>query len=139
MSNSLIFKDTYITICFNPEEKYILGDWTGFQTKQSVQDGCERILEAMVQHECHKILNDNTNVEGIWSSAAEWVGSDWFPRLRQAGMTSFAWVYSPSMFSRLSTDKSLRFTYDTTGIEVFDSIAEALQWLASRSDTPEKK
>ncbi|WP_207432923.1 hypothetical protein [Sabulibacter ruber] len=134
MGNSIIFKDNYITISYNQDQKYVNADWTGFQTKQSVQDGCERILEILAQYECHKILNDNTHVEGIWSSAAEWVGSDWFPRLRQAGMTSFAWVYSPSMFSRLSTDKSLRFTYDTTGIEVFEDMNVALTWLAERPE-----
>ncbi|WP_205501682.1 hypothetical protein [Rufibacter psychrotolerans] len=132
MRNSVVFKDKYITISYNQELQFVLADWTGFQTKQSVQDGCERILEVMLQYGSHKVLNDNTNVEGIWSSAAEWVGADWFPRLRQAGMTSFAWVYSPSMFSRLSTDKSLRFTYDTTGIELFEKVDDAVQWLAER-------
>ncbi|KAA3436207.1 hypothetical protein [Rufibacter hautae] len=131
MSITAIFQDTYISITYDQKQQYINADWIGFQTKQSVQDGCERILEAMAEFHCYKVLNDNTHVEGIWSSAAEWVGSDWFPRMRQAGMVSFAWVYSPSMFSRLSTDKSLRFTYDTTGIEVFDSIGEAQRWLAA--------
>ncbi|MBC3541902.1 hypothetical protein ACFSC6_09360 [Rufibacter sediminis] len=130
MSNEIIYQDTYISILYQAEQQYIHADWTGFQTKQSVQEGCERILDAMGEFDCYKVLNDNTHVEGIWSSAAEWVGSDWFPRMRQAGMVAFAWVYSPSMFSRLSTDKSLRFTYDTTGIEVFDGVEEAQQWLA---------
>ncbi|RNI26130.1 hypothetical protein [Rufibacter latericius] len=131
MSNEQIFKDTFISIEYNQEQNYLLANWTGFQTKQSVQEGCERILDSMGQFNCYKVLNDNTNVQGIWSSAAEWVGADWFPRMRQAGMVSFAWVYSPSMFSRLSTDKSLRFTYDTTGIELFDQVEDAAQWLAS--------
>ncbi|MGV3540952.1 MAG: hypothetical protein ACO1OQ_14145 [Rufibacter sp.] len=86
----------------------------------------------MMQHDCKKVLNDNTRVEGIWSSAAEWVGTDWFPRLRQAGMEAFAWVYSPSMFSRLSTDKSLRFIYDTSGIEVFDDFEAPRKWLEAK-------
>ncbi|GGK60469.1 hypothetical protein ACD591_12160 [Rufibacter glacialis] len=130
MSDQQIFNDSYISIVFHEEGQYVHADWIGFQTKQSVMDGCERIIEAMQHFECSRVLNDNTHVEGIWSAAAEWVGSDWFPRLRQAGMLKFAWVYSPSMFSRLSTDKSLRFTYDTTGIEVFENLEEAKQWLA---------
>ncbi|WP_181304589.1 hypothetical protein [Rufibacter sp. XAAS-G3-1] len=131
MRTEVIFQDTYISIIYNQEQHFIHADWIGFQTKQSVQEGCERILETMGHLECFKVINDNTHVEGIWSSAAEWVGTDWFPRMRQAGMASFAWVYSPSMFSRLSADKSLRFTYDTTGIEVFDSVEEATAWLAA--------
>jgi hypothetical protein len=127
----LLFQDTYLSLYHDDTLSCIYADWHGFQTLASVQEGCERLLEEMVQHNCHKVLNDNTRVEGIWSSAAEWVGTDWFPRLRQAGMTCFAWVYSPSMFSRLSADKSLRFTYDTSGIEVFDSIEDARKWLGA--------
>lgn len=129
MSHTILFQDTSITIAFDEVLCCIHANWTGYQTLCSVQEGCERILEGMTQHDCDKVLNDNTNVQGIWSSAAEWVGTDWFPRMRQAGMKAFAWVYSPSMFSRLSTDKSLRFTYDTNGIEVFDNIHEARKWL----------
>jgi hypothetical protein len=131
MSNIIYFKDASITISINEAQKYIYADWTGYQTLQTVQEGCERILDAMVHQSYSKVLNDNTRVEGIWSSAAEWVGADWFPRLKQAGMKAFGWVYSPSMFSRLSTDKSLRFTYDTRGIEVFDKFTDAENWLTS--------
>lgn len=131
MSDTILFQDTYLTLTFNEEICCIYADWVGYQTKQSIQEGCERILEEMVQKRCGKVMNDNTRVEGIWSSAAEWVGVDWFPRLRQVGMKYFAWIYSPSAFSRLSADKSLRFTYDTTGIVVFDSFAEADNWLRS--------
>ena len=131
MSNAVLFQDTFLTISFDKAICCIYADWTGYQTKQTVQEGCERILDEMVQKGCSKVLNDNTHVEGIWSSAAEWVGVDWFPRMRQAGMEYFAWIYSPSAFSRLSADKSLRLTYDTAGIEVFDKIEEGEEWLHS--------
>ncbi|MFC6998245.1 hypothetical protein [Rufibacter roseus] len=129
MSKTILYQDTHITITYVETIDCIYADWTGYQTKQSVQEGCERILDELSERECRKVLNDNTNVEGIWSSAAEWVGVDWLPRMRQAGMDYFAWVYSPSAFSRLSADKSLRFTHDMRGIEVFDSVADAENWL----------
>ncbi len=132
MSDTILFKDTYLTLTLNKEICCIYANWVGYQTKQTVQEGCERILDEMVLHGCGKIMNDNTQVEGIWSSVAEWVGVDWFPRMRQAGMKHFAWIYSVSAFSRLSADKSLRFTYDTTVIEIFDSFAEADKWLRSK-------
>jgi hypothetical protein len=130
MSNQVLFSDTYLTLYYHESLDCIYADWIGFQNLQTVQDGCERLLEAMVEKGCTKVLNDNTHVEGIWSSAAEWVGVDWFPRIRQAGMKCFAWVYSPSAFSRLSTDKCLRFTNDMDGIRIFDQRDEAEAWLA---------
>lgn len=131
MSRKDLHRDTFITIQYDDTLLCIYADWIGYQTKQTVQEGCELILELMVEKGCHKVLNDNTHVDGIWSAASEWVGADWFPRMRQNGMKAFAWVYSPSAFSRLSADKSLRFTYDMNGIETFYKKEEAEAWLAT--------
>jgi hypothetical protein len=55
-------------------------DWIGYQTEKSVIEGCE------------KMLNDNTRVVGIWTPAAEWVGTNWLPRMEKAGLKQFTWV-----------------------------------------------
>ena len=68
------------------------------------------ILRLLVQQRCHKVLNDNTRVTSMWSEAAEWAGKEWFPAMTAAGLHYFAWVYSPNLYSRLSTDLTLQFT-----------------------------
>lgn len=125
-----IFEDSSIQISYVASENWIYANWTGFQTVGSVKSGCERILQALTDEACHKVLNDNTHVEGIWSGAAAWVGTEWFPRMSLAGLHWFAWVYSPSIFSQLSTDKALNYT--TEGfIKTFYDIEEAKNWLRS--------
>lgn len=86
----------------------------------------------MMQHKVTKILNNNTLVLGIWRGAAEWVASDWFPRMRKAGLTHFAWVYSSSRLSQISTEDTLALIDgESYGVKVFNSVAEAQPWLAA--------
>ncbi|WP_114784806.1 hypothetical protein [Botryobacter ruber] len=131
MRNEILYRETYIAIEFNPADDWIYVNWRGYVNYDTVTAGCEQILHCMQEKHCYKVLNDNTNVEGIWSGASRWVGEDWFPRMKAAGLKHFAWIYSPSTFSRLSTDKALRHTVDIDLIRTFDSLEAAQYWLRS--------
>jgi hypothetical protein len=125
-----LFEDTFIRISLDSEGGWLYADWTGYQTVGTVQDGCERMLELMREHGLRAVLNDNTHVVGIWSGAAEWVATDWFPRMNAAGLRCFAWVYSPTRFSQISTDETLSLVDpDAIGVKVFFDAAEAKEWL----------
>lgn len=127
--NEILYRESYIVIELNHQDDWIYVNWRGYVNFETVTAGCEKILHCMEEHQCFKILNDNTNVEGIWSGASKWVGQDWLPRMNAAGMQCFAWVYSPSTLSRLSTDKSLRYAQENNCISTFDSKEEAEEWL----------
>jgi hypothetical protein len=132
MRNELLFRDDYIAIEYNSSGDWIYVNWRGYQNYDSVKAGCERLLELMKAQACFKILNDNTQVEGQWSSAAKWGGDVWFPAMRKAGLKWFAWVYSPSMLSRLSSDKMLRHTLNPDFVEVFEDVDLAEAWLRTK-------
>ncbi|HEU4451916.1 MAG TPA: hypothetical protein VFR81_02615 [Longimicrobium sp.] len=124
-----LFEDTFLSISLDPEG-WLHADWTGYQAVGTVQEGCERILSLMSEHGLQAVLNDNTNVVGIWSGASEWVAVDWFPRMNDAGLRCFAWVYSPTRFSRVSTDETLSFVDpDAVGVRVFLNVDDAKRWL----------
>ncbi|AKD04805.1 hypothetical protein POKO110462_10025 [Pontibacter korlensis] len=130
--SELLYRDTTIAIEFNPADEWIYVNWKGYQNRESVMDGCEKILELMIEHACFRILNDNTNVEGQWSAASRWLAEDWFPRMHEHGLQLFAWVYSSSVLSRLSTDKAVRLADYPDYIKSFDNIEHAKDWLRSR-------
>ncbi len=132
MKKEILLKERSVIIEYNPEGNWLEVDWLGYQTVDSVKNGCERMLEFLIQYKCSKVLNDNTNVTGIWSGASAWVGGDWLPRMKEAGLECFAWVYSPSAFSRLSTDESLRNLKEKYIARTFDNKEEGLAWLRSR-------
>ena len=78
---------------------------------------------------CHKVLNDNSRVTSMWSEAAEWGGRVWFPAMTAVGLQYLAWVYSPNLYSRLSTDLTLQFTVGNPVVATFDGIDTAKAWL----------
>lgn len=127
--NEILYRESYIVIEYNDSDNWIYVNWRGYINYDTVTAGCEKILQFMKDTKCCRILNDNTNVEGIWSGASAWVGQDWFPRMRAAGLDCFAWVYSTSTLSRLSMDKSIRNTADKTCIKTFENLVAAEDWL----------
>lgn len=104
----ILYRDTTIAIEYNPEGEWIYANWRGYQNYDTVVAGCEKIQELMKEIACFRILNDNTRVEGQWSTASRWVAEEWFSSLRANGLQLFAWVYSPSMLSRLSASKAVK-------------------------------
>jgi hypothetical protein len=128
MAYKILVLEPFITIQYRFDFGGLYVDWTGDQSKESVIQGCELMLECLKSEKCRKILNDNSNVTSIWSDASEWVARDWFPRMSEAGMDYFAWVYSPNVYSKLSTDKTLAYTPKSLIIP-FYSVASAEEWL----------
>jgi len=129
MSLQTLLEEPHITISYDHLNEWLVADWHGDQDLASVQSGALAMLRLMVQQHCHKVLNDNTHVTSMWSEAAEWGGTEWFPTMTAAGLQYFAWVYSPNLYSRLSTDLTLQFTVENPVVATFDELETAKSWL----------
>ena len=129
--STLLYQQSNIEICWEDSDNWLYVDWKGYQAVEEVKTGCEQILRMMRAKNTDAVLNDNTHVEGIWIGAAEWVATDWFPRMRAAGLRYFAWVYSPSRFSQISTDASLEKA-PAGLVQLFQSKLEAARWLRAQ-------
>ena len=129
MSLQTLFEDATITIAYDHLNEWLYADWHGDQNLTSVQGGAGEVMRLLVQQRCSKVLNDNTRVTSMWSEAAEWGGREWFPAMTAAGLRYFAWVYSPNIYSRLSTDLTLQFTSGNAIVSTFDDIETAKAWL----------
>jgi PAS domain S-box-containing protein len=126
------YQNEHIRISFNSENKRLDVDWIGYQNLDTVQNGGMIMLEMLRINHCSKVLNDNTNVLGSWSEAADWAGTIWFPLMEKAGLKDFAWVYSPSMFSRLAAEKSVDIAIGNVTTQFFTDLQAAEEWLNSR-------
>lgn len=126
------FYEDFLTIEYSDQSNWIYSDWRGHQTERSVKEGCEKLYDALIAFHCSKILNDNTNVAGIWMPAFAWVGGIWLPRVKDAGLKYFAWVYSHSAISRVLADESIRSTDVPDIVQTFESIESARKWLSSK-------
>lgn len=129
MALQTLLEESYITLTYDHLNEWLYADWRGNQDLASVQHGALEILRLMKLQRCQKLLNDNTRVTSMWSEAAEWGGKEWFPLITEAGLQYFAWVYSPNLYSRLSTDLTLQFTAGNPVVATFDDIDTAKAWL----------
>src|SRR3569832_1279342 len=102
-----LYRESFIVVSLDRDGSMLYADWLGYQSVDSIRQGCEKILELMLKHRAYEVLNDNSRVLGIWRFAAEWMASDWFPRMNQAGLHAFAWVYSQTKLSQVSPDTTL--------------------------------
>ena len=129
MNLQTLLEEPHITISYDHLHEWLVADWHGNQDLQSAQSGALELLRLMQLQRCHKVLNDNTEVTSMWSEAAEWGGTEWFPAMAAAGLEFFAWVYSPNVYSRLSTDLTLQFAVSSAVVATFDDIDTARAWL----------
>ena len=130
MSLQTLLESPHLTISYDHQHGWLYADWHGNQDMNSVQNGATELLRLMKEHHCHKILNDNTLVTSMWSEAAEWGGTEWFPAMEASGLQYFAWVYSTNVYSRLSTDLTLQFKPGSPVVATFDDFDTAKAWLA---------
>lgn len=126
------YQDNAVTVSYQDEKNRLYADWTGFQNIESVRRGCMEMLDIVNKTSCSKVLNNNKNVPGTWSEAAEWAGKIWMPMMEQAGVKYFAWVMSSSSFSKLSAEKSVEVTDSNITIEFFTDMQLAEEWIDSK-------
>ncbi|MGV3503015.1 MAG: hypothetical protein ACO1O1_04870 [Adhaeribacter sp.] len=129
MHAQVLYRDSHITIQYDVLDDYLSAIWTGEQTREGIMEGCELILKHLEQQHSHKVLNDNTQVKGMWADTADWVASDWLPRMAQAGCQFFAHVYSPDIYSRLSADKAFETPVKDLIVTTFQEKGPAQSWL----------
>ncbi len=130
---AISYEDPTIRIDYRENKHRLDVDWTGFQNLDTVQAGCIKMWEMLKQHQVHKIVNDNTHVLGSWSEAVEWTGNVWFPMMEKAGLKYFALIYSPSVFSQLSAEKSIDVGIGGMTARYFTEVALAEAWIDSIS------
>ena len=115
-----------LEIGFNKSHNYLHCNWIGFQNKDMIMKSGEEILFFLINKNCNKVLNDNSLVTGPWQEAAEWTVNNWFPRMEEAGLKYFAWIFSPNIFAELSAKKA---TPATGVVHSFNDFEEAEKWL----------
>jgi hypothetical protein len=128
MQKEKLFESKGLDIELDAQQQYVYVNWKGFHNVESVKNGCEKLLQVLIEKNCKKVLNDNRLVSGPWIGAAEWGSTNWFPRVYAAGVEKFAWIVSPNIFSQMSTEATqVKNKNDKT--RTFDDIVEATNWL----------
>jgi PAS domain S-box-containing protein len=118
-----------LDLTYNGIGNYLCANWYGFHSFHTVKAGGLKLLEAIKRHKCTALLNDNTHLMGSWENATEWIATDFVPLLKQTGLTHFAWIYSPSAFSKMATDHTVDILPNEIVVRTFNNKEEGIKWL----------
>jgi len=120
--------EVYFETEFDPANGWVYGNWKGYVTVEEVINGANLGLQTLIKHKTGKFLNDNSQLEGPWEDANDWIANDWMPRALSAGLSKCAYIISPDIFGQLSAE-SLNTRVQGLERQLFDNRKEAEKWL----------
>lgn len=129
MAQRTLYDSPTLTIGFDYLNDWLHLDWHGNLNDDVVMEGALKLLELLKQERCSKVLNDNTNVTGLWADAAKWGSDVFFPQLYEAGCRYFSWVYSAERYSQLSAELAVQQTRAGITFMTFRDLQTAIEWL----------
>ncbi|TGE27334.1 SpoIIAA family protein [Hymenobacter metallicola] len=118
----------YLDVYYDYTNEWIYAEWRGEITFERAQEGGEVVLQLVQLEHATKLLNDNSQVTGMWLEAPEWRQMNVFPRLHTAGLSYVAWVYSPDLYSRFSVDRAISAVNQPVALP-FEDMQMAKNWL----------
>lgn len=129
------FKNEFITIQYNTEQRIIQLTWLGFVDSAILRQGLDMAINLAKEKKLHLWIMDQRLRRVLRSEDAEWIINDWFPRFYQANTKSKVAILLPEdTFGEYNTRKNLKeietrhkkmpaYRYMTT-------VQQALYWLA---------
>lgn len=127
--HELLLSKSNIEVTYHATKNYLHIDWIGFQREAYIYESGEEVLKIFQDLDCSKVLNDNSKVVGPWNKAAEWTETYWFPKMIEAGLQQFAWVFPSNLFAEVSASQAMP---DTDIIHKFQSYGKAEEWLTEK-------
>jgi hypothetical protein len=128
---SKVFGDVYFRAERMPGNAYILAQWFGVQSVETVMAGGYKLLEMMREKSCPKLLNSNEKVIGSWDMALEWAENEWAPQMRAAGLRYLAQVVPNSVYATMTIESLIQRIDEEFEIRTFGDESQARDWLDS--------
>ena len=110
---------------------YILVNWIGIQSLESMMMVANQLLTMLRQQPCPGILNSNKELIGPWDDGALFLGTKWARQAKILGVLHFAQVLAPGIYGQRSFQQFYQFAQQHFQIETFATDAEAEAWLLS--------
>jgi hypothetical protein len=121
--------DVYLVAERMPGNDYILAQWTGRQTLDTVMEGGSHYIKMLRQMPCPKLLNSHKELIGPWDIANDWIVEHWTPKVRALGLRYMAQVLAPGVYGQMSFHQLHQRIDDFFEIKMFENEEAAKEWL----------
>lgn len=115
-----------------PDNSFILANWIGIQTLETIVMGGNQILALLRERPCAGFLNSNREVIGPWEIAVSWLAHKWVPKAKLLGLRYFAHVLSPGIYGRRSFQALYPKIAGQLEVKTFEDEKEAQAWLQTK-------
>ncbi|SET45964.1 hypothetical protein SAMN04487998_1891 [Hymenobacter actinosclerus] len=121
----------YCRLSYHPGRHLLAVSWQGHVTSDMAHQGAEAALDILRQHPCCCLLNDNTELHGPWFDSLLWLAQRWAPAAARAGVQYVAHVVRTGTLATTFLATPTHHMFTQFEIQIFDSLAEADDWLLS--------
>jgi hypothetical protein len=123
--------DRWLSITWDGVHGCICAVWKVFADSRELRDGGEKILQAIRARHAKALLSDNRRLVGLTPDDQDWFSETWTPRAVRFGLRRIAVVLPPQGIGRRDSEDILgRIGKRDFVTHAFDSVAEALDWIA---------
>lgn len=122
----------WLVIRWDADARCVHAEFKAFATSAEFRSGCQTIIAAIKDRKAVSLISDNRRLEGVTGEDQLWLRDTWFPMAVSAGLTRIATVLAPRGLGRIASEEIIRAAdTDKLMIRTFDSLPEAISWLAS--------
>jgi hypothetical protein len=123
--------DVFLEVRRMPDNAFILANWVGIQTLETIVMGGNQILSLLREKNCPGFLNSNKELIGPWETAVNWLAYKWVPKAKLSGLQFFAHVLSPGIYGQRSFQALYPKIADKLEVASFEDEKDAEAWLQS--------
>ena len=121
----------WLTIRWDAEHRCVHAEFKAFANSAEFRAGCQTVMTAIKERKAVSLISDNRRLEGVTGEDQLWLRDTWFPQAVATGLTRIAAVLAPRGLGRIASEEIIRqAAKDKLIIRTFDSIAQALKWVA---------
>jgi hypothetical protein len=124
--------DIYFEAMRPPGASYIIVNWIGIQSLETVVMGGNLLLAMMREKPCRGFLNSNRELIGPWEVAVPYLANKWAPAAHLLGLRYFSQVLSPGIYGRRSYETFKQQLKQLLITKSFEDQEAAEDWLHLR-------
>jgi hypothetical protein len=138
--SDLYSDDRWLSIRWDAEHRCIYALWKVFANSRELRDGGEKILLAIGASHAEALVSDNRRLVGLTPDDQDWFSKTWTTKAVRIGLRRIAVVLPPQGSGRFDSEDTLgRIGKRDFVTHAFDSVPEALEWIADRGAGSKKQ
>jgi hypothetical protein len=132
--SDLYSDDRWLSVSWDSQHRCVFALWKLFANSTELRDGGEKILQAVRARHADALVSDNRRLVGLTDADQDWYSGTWTRKAVRLGLRRIAVVLPSRGSGRYASEDVLgRMGKRDFVTHVFDSLPEALDWIASKA------